>query len=50
MSSSHDTLPSFTSNSTAMAVKCFETDATWKIDVGVIGIPYSRLAIPYPCS
>ena len=46
MSSSHEARPSFTSSSTAMAVKCLETEATWKTDRGVMGIPYSRLAIP----
>lgn len=30
----------------AMTVKCFETDLTWKIDDGVIGMPYSRFASP----
>jgi hypothetical protein len=29
-----------------MAVNCFETDATWKIEAGVIGVPVSRFAMP----
>jgi hypothetical protein len=48
--SSQETRPSFTSSSTAMAVKCLDTDATWKTECGVMGIPNSRFAMPYPRS
>jgi hypothetical protein len=30
----------------AAAVNCFDSDARWKTDAGVIGVPVSRLAIP----
>jgi hypothetical protein len=45
----NESLPSARAG-TAMAVNCFETDAAWKIEAGVIGTSASRLAEPYPAS
>ena len=41
-----ESLSSRASSMIAMAVNCFETDATWKIDAGVMGVSVSRFAIP----
>ena len=46
MSSSRRSLPSSARSTTAMAVNCLETDATWNVEAGVIGMSYSRFAIP----
>ena len=48
MSSSNFSLPCEASKTIANAVNCFETDATWNTVAGVLGIAYSRFAIPYP--
>src|SRR4029453_2311048 len=50
MSASSESLPSRASSSTAIAVNCFETDAAWKIEAGVMGTSASRFAEPYPAS
>ena len=33
-----------------MAVNCFDTEAAWKIEAGVMGTSASRFAEPYPAS
>ena len=33
-----------------MAVNCFETEAAWKMEAGVMGTSASRFAEPYPAS
>src|SRR5258706_133763 len=33
-----------------MAVNCLETETTAKTELGVMGTPSSRFAMPYPCS
>ncbi len=44
--SSSDSLPSCASSATAKAVNCFEMDATWKMDCGVIASAYCRSEMP----
>jgi hypothetical protein len=46
MSSSIDSLPSCASKPIEKAVNCFEIDATWKTERGVMATSYSRFDTP----